>query len=96
VLNPKRQKEIMEFAARIKSYNPDVIMVEELPEIQKRVDSLYTLYHQNKLDITEWKDGEVKFYQIAFRIGKQLKLNKSIVLMHPVELHKAFWIMAII
>ena len=57
MLNPKRQKEIMEFAARIKSYNPDVIMVEELPEIQKRVDSLYTLYHQNKLDITEWKDG---------------------------------------
>ncbi|HZG23957.1 MAG TPA: DUF5694 domain-containing protein [Chitinophagaceae bacterium] len=66
----------MEFAARIKSYNPDVIMVEELPEIQKRVDSLYTLYHQNKLDITEWKDGRSEVYQIAFRIGKQLKLNK--------------------
>lgn len=76
VLDQKRQMEILEFTSLIKTYNPDMIMVEVLPENQKEVDSLYTLYQQNKLKIGELEDGRSEVYQLGFRIGKQLNLNK--------------------
>lgn len=83
VLNPNRQKEILAFTSLMKAYNPDMIMVEELPESQKWVDSLYTLYHQNKLDIDELEDARNEVYQLGFRIGKQLNLNKMYCVSAP-------------
>ncbi len=47
VLLPNQQNEIKAFAKLIIPYNPDIIMVEVLPEKQKEVDSLYALYFHN-------------------------------------------------
>lgn len=71
-----RQKEIIEFTSLMTTYNPDMIMVEELPENQEKVDSLYTLYQQNRLKIGELEDGRSEVYQLGFRMGKQFNLNK--------------------
>lgn len=76
VLNPKRQKEISDFALLVKAYHPDLIMVEMLPENQKKIDSLYALYLQDKLKVTEFEEGRSEVYQLGFRIGKQLNLDK--------------------
>lgn len=76
VLMPKRQKEMMEVAASIIQYKPDAVMVEVLPEYQHEMDSLYTLYTQNKLKVEKLPDGRSEVYQLAFRISKQLKLPK--------------------
>jgi len=76
VLTPKKQKEIGEFASLIEKYKPDMIMVEVLPEKQAEIDSLYALYLGNKLKLDSLEDGRSEVYQLAFRIGKQMKLNR--------------------
>lgn len=76
VLNPKRQKEIEEFASLIADYKPDMVMVEVLPEEQHEIDSLYKIYQTNKSKIDNLEDGRSEVYQLAFRIGKQAKLNR--------------------
>jgi len=74
VLTPKRQKEMVELTASVVKYKPDAVMVEVLPEYQHEIDSLYTLYKQNKLKVEQLPDGRSEVYQLAFRIGKQLNL----------------------
>ena len=76
VLNPKRQREIAAFIALVIRYKPDRVMVEVMPEHQPEMDSLYTLYLQNKLKIEELPDSRSEVYQLAFRISKQLELPK--------------------
>ncbi|TCD02111.1 hypothetical protein EZ449_18795 [Pedobacter frigidisoli] len=76
VLLPKRQKEIKEFINLVAPYNPDLVMVEVLPEHQKEIDSLYSLFLQNKLNFGNLSDGRSEVYQLAFRISKQLNLPK--------------------
>ena len=76
VLSPKRQVEIAEFIALIIRYQPDLVMVEVLPENQRKIDSLYTLYLQNKLEVEDLPDGRSEVYQLAFRMSKRLKLPK--------------------
>lgn len=76
VLLPKKQNEIISFIDLLLPYKPDIIMVEVLPEKQKELDSLYSLYFQNKLNLADLIDGRSEVYQIAFRIAKQLKLPK--------------------
>lgn len=76
VLNPKRQREIGEFTFLVEKYKPDMIVIEELPEKQAEIDSLYTLYLANQLNLYSLEDGRSEIYQLAFRIGKQMKLNR--------------------
>lgn len=76
VLLPKRQKEIKEFSASAVRYKPDVVMVEVLPENQKEIDSLYSLFLQNKLNFEDLSDGRSEVHQLGFRISKQLNLSK--------------------
>jgi hypothetical protein len=76
VFTEKRQKEILEIVNNIKRFQPDMIMVEELPEEQKRLDSLYILFRQNKLVLKNLEGGRSEIYQLAFNTGKQLNLNK--------------------
>ena len=78
VLNPKKQNEIAEFSSLVEKYNPDMIMVEALPEKQAEIDSLYSLYLMNKLQLDSLKNGRSEVYQLAFRIGRQRKLNRII------------------
>lgn len=76
VLLPRQQGEIAAFVKRILPYQPDLIMVEVLPEKQKLIDSLYTLYVRDNLKLDQLEDGRSEVYQIAFRMGKQLGLTK--------------------
>ncbi|MCW2498261.1 DUF5694 domain-containing protein [Jatrophihabitans sp.] len=76
VFTEKRQKEIFEIVSSIKRYQPDMIMVEELPEEQNKLDSLYNLFRQNKLVLQNLEGGRSEIYQLAFNAGKQLNLNK--------------------
>lgn len=76
VLIPKRQKELTEFAASIQKFKPDMVMVEELPAEQIRLDSLYKLYKNSTLLLEKLPDGRSEVYQLGFRIGKNLNLPK--------------------
>lgn len=76
VLLPRRQKEIKEFITSAIRFNPDLIMVEVLPESQREIDSLYTLYDANKIELEDLKDSRSEVYQLAFRMAKQLRLPK--------------------
>jgi len=76
VLSPKRQKEIIAFTSLAAKYKPDMIMVEVLPEDQPEIDSLYALYLKNSLKTDSIEDGRSEVYQVAFRMGKEMKLGK--------------------
>jgi hypothetical protein len=76
VLLPKAQKEVADFVHSIAAYKPDMVCVEVLPSHQQEMDSLYTLYTQNKLDFKNLEDGRSEVYQVAFRVAKDLKLKK--------------------
>jgi hypothetical protein len=75
-LLPRQQSELAAFAKLILPYQPNMIMVEVLPEKQPQIDSLYTLYVQNKLQLEWLDDGRSEVYQLAFRLAKQLGLSK--------------------
>jgi hypothetical protein len=75
VLMPKAQKEVADFAHSVAGYKPDMICVEALPKYQHEIDSLYLLYTQNKLDLNRL-EGRSEIYQLAFRMGKEMKLKK--------------------
>ena len=49
MLAPKRQAELATVLDQLQRYRPDGILVEELPERQAQLDSLYHLYRQDKL-----------------------------------------------
>ncbi|MDU0371958.1 DUF5694 domain-containing protein [Hymenobacter endophyticus] len=74
VLTPQGQQNISRFTAAIAKYQPDMLVVEALPEEQPRIDSLYALYRQDKLALAALPGGRSEIYQVAFRLGKQLQL----------------------
>ena len=76
VLLAKRQKEISEFSSLILPYQPDQIMVEVLAEDQHTIDSLYALFLLDKIQLSNLPDGRSEVYQLAFRLGKKLNLQK--------------------
>ena len=76
ILTAKNQKGLEDFTSLILPYKPDIIMVEVLPELQNKIDSLYSLFLQNKLLIEDLPDGRSEVYQIAFRLGKKLNLSR--------------------
>ncbi|MBD2752508.1 DUF5694 domain-containing protein [Spirosoma validum] len=76
VLLPRQQGELAAFTKLILPYQPNMIMVEVLPEKQKMIDSLYSLYMHDNLKLDQLADGRSEVYQLAFRMGKQLGLAK--------------------
>lgn len=75
---PGRQKELADIVNRIAKYRPDLIVVERLPEDQQKLDSIYTLFVNDKLKLNDLPDGRGEEYQLAFVLGKRLGL-KNIV-----------------
>jgi hypothetical protein len=71
VLDEPFQSEIKSVCKSIEEFNPTFIAIELSPAKQHIIDSLYLQYKADKLDL---KKNEV--YQLGFRIGKQLKLDK--------------------
>ncbi|MBO0360292.1 hypothetical protein J0X19_20195 [Hymenobacter sp. BT186] len=76
VLTPKRQTELEAVRAQLQRYRPDAILVEELPERQPHLDSLYALYRQGRLDLNTLPGGRSETYQLGFVLGKQLGLER--------------------
>ncbi|WBA40289.1 DUF5694 domain-containing protein [Hymenobacter canadensis] len=76
VLTSPGQRDAARFVAALAKYRPDMVVVERLPEEQPRLDSLYALYRQDKLDLTTLPDGRSEVFQLAFRLGRQLQLPR--------------------
>ncbi|TGD77819.1 DUF5694 domain-containing protein [Hymenobacter wooponensis] len=76
VLSPRRQTELVAFRDQVLRYRPNAILVEELPSQQPRLDSLYALYRQDKLDLNNMPGGRSEIYQLAFPLGKRLGLDR--------------------
>jgi len=71
VLDEPFQSEIEAICKSIEEFNPTVIAIEQIPTNQHIIDSLYLQYKEGKFDL---KKSEA--YQLGFRIGKQLKLDR--------------------
>lgn len=71
VLDEPFQSEIRSISKAIEEFNPTIIAIEQTLAKQPIIDSLYLLYKEGKFAL---KKNEI--YQIGFRIGKQLKLDK--------------------
>jgi hypothetical protein len=76
VLTPQRQAELSAVCDQLQRYRPDGIMVEELPERQAQIDSLYQLYRQGKLDLQTMEGGRSETFQLGFVLGKRLGLSR--------------------
>lgn len=74
VLSEKAQKSLARFNNRAAKFKPDLIMVEELPENQPKIDSLYALFRNGKIALQDLGRSEV--FQIAFVLGKRFNLDK--------------------
>lgn len=75
---PKKQKELAEIVNSIEKYQPDLIVVERLPEDQRELDSTYALFLNDKLKLADLQDGRGEEYQLAFVLGKRLGLKKIV------------------
>jgi hypothetical protein len=76
VLTPRRQTELAAVRDQLARYRPDGILVEELPEQQGRIDSLYQRYLQGQLDLNTLPGGRSEVYQLGFALGKRLGLAR--------------------
>ena len=72
MFSPKRQAEIREVNQFLQAFEPDMLLVEELPEEQGAMDSLFTLYRENRLVLEDIPGGRSEIYQFAFQLGKSL------------------------
>lgn len=71
VLEELYQSEIAAISKAIEEFKPTIIAIEVTPDKQYEIDSLYSLYKSNK-----FKLGKSEIYQLGFRLGKNLNLNK--------------------
>jgi len=69
VLEEPYQSEIIAISKAICDYKPTIIAIEATPDKQLKIDSLYSLYKNNKFDL-----GKDEIYQLGFRIGKNLNI----------------------
>lgn len=73
--SPERQQEIAEVNRLLKAFKPDMIMVEVSPEHQGELDSLYSLFRTDKIELEQLESGSSETYQFGFRLAKKLKHN---------------------
>lgn len=76
VLAPTRQRELAALLTQVQRFRPAAIMVEELPREQPRLDSLYALYRQDKMDLNALPGGRSEVYQLGFVLGRRLGLER--------------------
>ena len=76
ILMAKNQNEIEIFTGLLEKFNPDMIGIEDTRDLQSQTDSLYNLYKLNKLELNTLADGRSEKYQIAYRIGKNVGIDK--------------------
>lgn len=69
VLEEPYQSEIIAICEAISEYKPTIIAIEATPDNQFRIDSLYSLYKNEKFNL-----GKDEIYQLGFRIGKNLDI----------------------
>ena len=69
VLDEPHQSEIVAISEAISVFHPTIIAIEVIPEQQLQIDSLYSLYKNNKFNL-----GKNEIFQLGFRIGKDLKI----------------------
>jgi hypothetical protein len=72
IKSPENQESLNDLIEVLQTYNPTMIALEFRPGSQSIIDSLYSSY-VNSEDV-ELGDGE--FFQIGFRLGKMLGLEK--------------------
>ncbi|WP_066511848.1 DUF5694 domain-containing protein [Rufibacter sp. DG15C] len=68
----ERQKEVAEINKLLLQYKPDMIMIENNPEEQASVDSLYTLFKTGKIELKDINYGRAERYQFGYNLAKQL------------------------
>ena len=76
ILSEQRQKEVMQLAAKLKSFSPDKIFIEGTPESQSRMDSLLKEFKKGKYTLSS---NEID--QLGLRLAKELNLPK----VYPVD-----------
>lgn len=69
VLEEPYQSEIIAISKAICDYKPTIIAIEATPDQQFKIDSLYSLYKNDKFNL-----GKDEIYQLGFRIGKNLNI----------------------
>ena len=69
VLDEPYQSEIIAISKAICDYKPTIIAIEVKPNEQFKIDSLYSLYKNNKFNL-----DKNEIYQFGFRIGKDLNV----------------------
>ena len=74
--NNKRQDEINEVNELLADFDPNKIFIEQMPERQDTIDSLYQSYVNNELKLKHLKNGRNEIYQIGFKLAKKLDLKK--------------------
>lgn len=76
VFSQKKQAEIIRLTKHLSGFSPDMIMVEVEPGEQPFIDSMYRLYTSNTLKLKDIEYGSGETYQVGFRLGKMLHLDK--------------------
>lgn len=83
VLSPENQKSVQEFNQMVSKFRPDAIMIEELPEDQIKIDSLYEKYMSGQLDLRKIENGRSEVFNMAFDIGKRSGVKKIVCVNSP-------------
>ncbi|WP_347924318.1 DUF5694 domain-containing protein [Pontimicrobium sp. SW4] len=78
----KRQAEIQEVVNLLAKNRPNKIFVEFLPSQQAKLDSLFTLYADNRLSLKDINGGQNEVYQLGFRLAKQLGIKEILAVDH--------------
>ncbi len=73
VYSKKRQKEIDEMNKGFADFKPNKIFTEMPAAAQAHEDSLYAQYLAGNFKIKDHKDGRSERFQVAYKLGKQLK-----------------------
>jgi len=71
VLNDKYQKEINLIVEKLSAFKPTIIVIENRPNTQSKIDSVYNLYLQNRYELNRQEEQ-----QIGFRLAKKMGLKK--------------------
>ena len=71
VLDEPYKSEIMRICEAILDFRPTIIAIEQTPQYQHRIDSLFDRYSTGN-----WELGRSEVYQLGFRLGKNLGLEK--------------------
>ncbi|MCR5888873.1 DUF5694 domain-containing protein [Hymenobacter sp. J193] len=72
LLSEKRQQEVAEVNKRLARFRPDMVMVEDTPEEQASLDSLYTLYKAGKVKPADLPYSRSEKNQFGFAVARQL------------------------